>query len=475
MELVQILLVATIAVPLIASGYEATNGENGNRIFSKWICLSGSILPFLVCVGLGIFIADHGGYISVSIPFLSVLDLSWSFSANVASMAILSIILLCFILAQLIGGLETNPRLVSYGLVLLLQACITTIVLSRNLLSFAHIQILSGFVLFLIYKNSLRDNRGEDHVRAWAAERFLGLQVLSGITVIAIVTSIAGVFGDSIFDFENFRQQLPMILQNEAFKHLSLYFLIPFLLVLPVIPWSHWFAPLFEHRKISPALNIIMSSYVAVIAFVYFDIFYLVLGAQISEYKLVVPIVGLVLCFANLSFAIVEKSVRRKLSYMTAYLLAFSIYSLGSMDANSYYLGILLVLIAPVLALSYEYFCIRPESGRASKAIFALLVFFALGMPGTPIYYVFALNSSSAIQNMTTLPFTSILLWVLYILVAVYCLYSVWNNRIMMMNHERDGLVVTKWEGQYSLISVGLLLVCILSIVVTNLLGKVFV
>ncbi len=475
MDLTQVVLITIILFPVLISSFELAYGRSPGSVVSRWACLAGSAFPFLLSIGLVIFLIDNGTTVSVSLPFLAILDLAWIFSGTPRSVGVLAVILLCFMLAQLIGRVSERPKFGSLGLVLLLQAGVTTMLLSRNLLGFAYVQIVSAFILFLIYRNALDDNQGSTRVRAWAAERFLGSQIVSGVLIIGIVTSTASVFGNGIFDFTKFRGLLSEILQNSSFEYLSLYFLAPFILALPVTPWMHWFSPLFEHRKVSPALNIIISGYLSVIAFVYFDIFYVVLNSQISQFDELVPVIGIILCAANLSFAVVEKSVRRKLSYTTAYLFAFGIYSLTFLDQSSYFIGMLLVVIVPVLALAYEYFSIKPEGGRVGKALFAGLVLFTLGMPGTPVYYFFALSASSAIQKLTTFSYASIFLWVLYVLTAVYCLYAVWSNRMLTLSGERQGLVMSRWGHLYIPISIGLLVTCFFSITIANLLGRVFV
>ncbi len=475
MSIIEILLISIIVLPLLIAAAELFMPNVQEKVQFAIVGYSGAIIPLIVSISLSIYLMDSGNTIRISIPFLNVMDLSWAIEARALTTTVLSALLACFTLTQILNQSRSGETRSNVGLILFLQSTVTLMLLSKNLLLFAFMQIVSAFIIFLLYKSSLNDDRGINNVRAWAAERFLGLQFVSAIFIVVLTSAMASAFGNGVFDFTTLKGLYSNIASTELFTHINLLFLVPCILSLPVIPWFHWLAPLFENRKIPSAINILVSSFLSAMVFVYFDLFHMVLENGISQNKTLVALVGIFLCVANLSFALVEDSARKKFSYLSSYLFAYALYSLGFSGIGNYYLGILLLLIAPILAATYEYFCAKPLATRFGKVMFIFLVLYTIGFPGTPIYYVFALNSVSAFSVLDPISFSSLLLWLLYVLVAVVCVHSIWSRRTLLeAGSEKENFMISSWNSGYGVASSSLFVLCLFSLVVANLLGSVF-
>jgi hypothetical protein len=357
----------------------------------------------LILLGLGHAVVMNGAEIFISTALVEGYPLNILLGLNSYRYGFLLTIEFCFLLAHWMcayGGV--NGGLIRL-LILFAQGFCSLLALSDNSAATGGFLLLAGTVFFYLVRFSIPPK--DDAIGATISARMYVLFFLIGLLMIAwgIAEFSARelVFGRGTGSSLGIRLWLALII-----------------LVIPLPPWSRWFARAVEFlpEGVTLTLVIFLSTAVLKIASL-FSVAYPDLGWRP---KILLYALGIMGCSFSIGGIFGAESRRNMLGCLPNFFLSMVLVSVGVSRnglALSAYYACLFVPVFTGLVLSAAAVKAR---GTLQRVFVAFLLALVLGLPGTPVYQIFSGIGARSLELGAAYTIVFGLLWFFYFSANVY-------------------------------------------------------
>ncbi len=459
----------------------------------RWNALCGVFTSFFSCLIL-IFFLSHllqgGAPLRDSAPFLPMMGIAWEVALTSRNAFLLLIFDACFLVLFLLFQDYYKKQKVSVGAISLLiffKGLISFYVVCENLLLISILHIVISIVLFLLlrlfYCQDIKVDAGKAK-KEMHGELAALLQISGGIVMLLSLVSLSFVFEMSSLNFSSFAAVFSAPLSGATFDGdlwTILFLVSAFALSLPLCFWSAWFMGIFnserEEKKISSIISIPFCIFMGAILFIFNEIVS-ILPKESQIFLRNISIFGFFMAIFSGYLLCAAGYKERALGSIIVFFLGMAFYSIGFFSPENFQSVYLISITIPVLSVFIRFLCDNDFLGSLNKATFLLIFVFLVSIPGTPVYYIFALPGAVIFDSSLQHSILLVLLWTLYSTILTYCGY-----RIFFFDHgfgkdiDVQGKSNSKgeaWQANYKLATLCLFFCLISWLGSVGLLGFVY-
>ena len=416
MGLTEIIFSVLLLLPFVVAAGLLVAYQSGRNFGLGWNVGVTSIVFVLLAT---IFVMQFGGewITSLRLPFFQSYNINWKFSLDTPRLVFLALIQLCLFIAYVVSSDDKKTNKMPICIMMLFaQGILNAYLVSENIVLMAALHVVGYGTIYCLIKFYLWDEQGKADKPIYFAEAMMFVQFIVGasLAVWGIVT--AHKLGVEIFEYPVFVSAL-----NDSSDQLGKSYMVGLLacmvLLLPVFPWSRWYFDLIENPKLPKILFVPATCFLSVSIWLFGGILLSMFPAQMNEHRSGFVAAGVLMCL--LSALRTNSGMARMLGSVIIFFMGLIVFMFGFASQEvvvSIFLSSILLASFPVLV----FFMLSDfwESGRywiIAAAMFLVMI----GVPGTPVFYVFGLLGTAILSNHFLFLTIFSLIWLLYIYLVV--------------------------------------------------------
>ncbi len=404
MNLEKVLLFLYMTSPFVAGLFPLPKRlRDRNAIFSSGVIAS-AFRVLLLCF-LSTAIISAGKQVSISSTLVTGYPLDFVLSLDAYRYGFLLTMELCFLLAHWMSAYSSQNQ--SANIISLMicfaQGFSSLFVASDNAVATGALQLLTGTVFFYLIRFSM--SGANESVGDQVSRRMYILYFLLGLLMIA-------------WGITEFGERELRFARGSGSNLGLMMWMALVLLAVPLAPWSRWFGLAVEHLPESVTLTLV--TVLSAVALKFASLFSTVYPDLSAKQKALFYALGIIGCAFSISGLFAARSRRRMLGSLPSFFFSLILVAMGVSTTSLVLSAYFICLFVPVFTGLVLYASVLRVSSPVHKVFVGLLFALVLGVPGTPVYQIFAGIGARSLEMGVGYTIVFGLLWFFYFYANVY-------------------------------------------------------